>query len=90
MERGRFKNWLRNIYETRDKEISCSECFDLVSHFVDLEASGEDVGAKMPHLKQHLDQCQACRDEYGTLRDLRRLDDEGGTPALDELQDLIR
>lgn len=90
MKRDRFENWLRNIYETKDEEIYCTECFDLVSRFVELEASGENAVAKMPQVKQHLDQCQACREEYETLRELRRLEDEGGTPSLDDLQDLIR
>ena len=30
MKRDRFTNWLRNIYETEEEEISCTECFDLV------------------------------------------------------------
>jgi hypothetical protein len=90
MKRDRFENWLRNIFETRDNEISCTECFDLVSRFVELEVSGQDAVAKMPQLKQHLDQCRACRDEYETLRDLRGLDEQGGIPSLNDLQDLIR
>jgi hypothetical protein len=90
MEQKHFESWLKNIYETRDEEISCTECFDLVSHFVELEVSGEDAVTKMPQLKQHLDQCRACRDEYDTLRELRRLDDEGGAPSLDDLKGLIR
>ncbi len=80
MERGRFKNWLKNIFETRDEENYCTECFDPVSHFVELEASGENASAQMPKLKQHLDQCKACREEYETLRDLARFENEGGVP----------
>jgi len=86
---NRFERWLQNIYKTQDQEISCSECFDLVSHFVEVELSGEDAVAKMPQLKQHLDQCAVCREEYEALRDLRRLENEGGLPSLDDLQDLI-
>jgi len=89
MKHDRFENWLRNIYETRDEEISCTECFDLVSRFVELEVSGQDAVAKMPQLKQHLSQCRACRDEYEALRDLRRLDEQDGMPSIDDLQDLI-
>lgn len=89
MDRNRFENWLRNIYETQDEEISCTECFDLVSRFVELEISGQDAPAKMPQLKQHLNQCRACRDEYEALRDLRRLEEKGEMPSLDDLQDLI-
>jgi len=90
MKRDRFESWLRNIYETQEEEISCTECFDLVSRFVELEVSGRDAAARMPQLKQHLNQCQACRDEYETLRDLRQLEEKGGLPPLDDLQDLIK
>lgn len=89
MKSDRFERWLQNIYNTQKEEISCSECFDLVSHFVDLELSGEDPVVRIPQLKQHLDQCSACREEYETLRDLARLENEGGLPSSDDLQDLI-
>jgi hypothetical protein len=89
MNRDRFERWLRNIYETQDEEISCTECFDLVSRFVELEATGQDAAAKLPQVTQHLNQCPACRDEYEALRDLRRLEDDGGMPSSDDLQNLI-
>jgi predicted anti-sigma-YlaC factor YlaD len=40
-------------------------------------------------VKQHLNQCRACRDEYETLRDLRRLEEKGDMPSLDDLQNRI-
>lgn len=85
-----FENWLKNIFETQEDEISCTECFDLVSRFVELEVTGQDAAAKMPELKKHLNQCRACRDEYETLRDLRLLEDKGEMPSLDDLQDSIQ
>ncbi len=85
MKKDRFERWLQNIYRTQDEEISCSECFDLVSRFVEVEASGEDPARKMPQVKQHLEQCAVCREEYETLRDLCRLGDEGGLPAAEDL-----
>ena len=90
MKRDRFENWLRNIYETQHEEISCTECFDLVSLYVELEVSGQDAAATMPQVKQHLNQCRACRDESEALRDLRLLEEKGGMPSLDDLQDLIQ
>jgi hypothetical protein len=89
VKKKRLERWLQNIYKTQDEEISCSECFDLVSHFVDVELSGEDAAARMPQLKQHLDQCAACHEEYETLRDLARLENDGDLPSSDDLQDLI-
>ena len=72
MKKDRFERWLQNIHNTQDEEISCSECFDSVSHFVEVELAGEDAVSKMPQVKQHLDQCAACREEYETLRDLQQ------------------
>ena len=88
MDRNRFENWLRNIYETREEEISCTECFDLSSRYVELEVVGQDAAAQMPELRQHLNQCRACCDEYEALRDLRLLEEKGEMPSLDDLQNL--
>jgi hypothetical protein len=85
----RFKRWLKNIYSTQEEELSCSECFELVSHFVEVELAGEDAVAKMPQLKQHLEQCPACHAEYEALRDLQSLENKGQLPSLSDLQDLI-
>lgn len=89
MDRKRFEKWLRNIYETQDEEISCTECFDQVSRFVDLEISGENAVIQMPQIKQHLNQCRACREEYETLRDLRLMEEKGELPSRDDLEDSI-
>ena len=89
MKRDRFERWLQNIYHTQDEEISCSECFDAVSHFVELEISGEDAVSKLPRVKHHLEQCRACREEYETLRDLKRLEENGELPSADDLKDLL-
>jgi hypothetical protein len=89
VQKNRFERLLENIQNTQEQEISCSECFDLVSKYVEIELSGEQSATKMPELRQHLDQCPACRAEYETLRDLRDLEDNGELPSLEELQDLF-
>lgn len=88
-QRLRFERWLRNIPNTQDEEISCSECFDLVSSFVDAELSGEKAGSQMLQVKQHLDHCATCRAEYETLHDLARLEKDGNLPSMDDLRDQI-
>lgn len=90
MDHRRFTNWLKNIYATQENEISCSECFDLVSRFVEREIAGEDPAGSMPELKRHLNQCRACRDEYEALRDLRRLEENAEMPSLDDLRNSIK
>ncbi len=89
MKKDRFERWLHNIHHTQEEEISCSECFDRVSHFVEVELSGEDAATRMPELRQHLNQCAACREEYETLRDLARLEKDNEMPSLDNLGDSL-
>jgi len=89
VQKNRFERWLENIQNTQDEEISCSECFDGVSHYVEVELSGEDAAVRLPQLKQHLAQCPACRAEYETLHDLQELENRGELPLLDDFQDLI-
>ena len=89
MQKDRFERWLQNIQSTQEQEISCSECFDMVSHFVELELSGTDAAAQMPQLRQHLDQCSACHQEYETLRDLQQMENNGQHPSVDDLKDMI-
>ncbi len=89
MKRSRFESWLRNIAHTQESEISCSECFDLISGYVELEVSGANPAGKMPQVSQHLHHCPACREEYETLRDLRGLEERGKPPSTDDLQDRI-
>jgi hypothetical protein len=84
-----FDAWLRNIYKTLDEEISCTECFDRSSQFVELEISGRDAAVELPRVKQHLDQCRACREEYETLRDLILVEDQNDLPSVDDLRNSI-
>ena len=89
MNRSFLDVWLRNIYKTLDEEISCSECFDFSSQFVELEISGRNAAVELPRVKQHLDQCRACREEYETLRDLVLADDQNALPCVDDLRNSI-
>lgn len=89
MNRSFFDVWLRNIYKTLDEEISCTECFDLSSQFVEMEISGRDIAIELPQVKQHLDQCRACREEYETLRNLIIAEERGDLPSVDDLKNSI-
>jgi len=89
MKKDRFERWLNDIYTTQEDEISCTECFDQVSHYVELEFSSQDAAAAMPQVQQHLQHCRACREEYEALHDLRQLDEEAKGASLEDLKDSI-
>lgn len=69
MQTGKLGRWVRHVLDTRDDEITCTECFDETSRYVDLELAGDDPAAKLPRVRHHLAQCRACREDYETLRD---------------------
>ena len=77
MNRSQLEQLMRRIARTEDEEISCTECFELLPIYVDLEVAGEDPDVKVPRFRQHLDQCGVCREEYETLRELIRHEPEG-------------
>ena len=89
VKKNRFERWLQSIQDTQQEEISCSECFDLSSAYAELELAGNDAAVTYPQLRQHLDQCATCREEYETLRDFLRLEqrDKPGSP--DDLLDSL-
>ena len=72
MNRDQLERLLRRVSETEPDEISCSECFDLLSTVVDLELAGGGETLLSTRLAQHLGHCTVCREEYEVLRDFVR------------------
>ena len=89
MARPDFDRLLRHIWETEDEELSCTECFDLVPQYVDLEIAGQVADKPLARLRQHLDQCGACREEYETVRELARLEADGRSPSIEDLRNSL-
>jgi hypothetical protein len=65
---------LRDVADTEAEEISCSECFDLLSPAVELDLAGSTSAPVLIRLAHHLRHCGVCREEFETLRDFLRDD----------------
>ncbi len=87
---NRFSHWVKQIRNTQAVEIDCSACLDQISQYVDIELATGQAAPRMPQVKQHLDQCEVCREEYLVLRELARLEQDGGLPSNDDLKDQLR
>ena len=74
---------LRLISGTREQELSCTECFDRLSGYVDREVGAGDAARAMPELAHHLQQCGVCHEEYEVLCDLVRADAARAAPGDD-------
>lgn len=58
---------LRKIGQTQEIELTCGETFDLLDQYAEMVVKGEDVAQLMPLVKQHLDMCPDCREEFEAL-----------------------
>jgi len=87
---SKFSQWVKNIRDTQEQEINCSACLDQISQYVDLELAAGDAAEHLPKVKQHLDQCQVCREEYLVLRDLARLEASDHLPTIEELAEKLK
>lgn len=62
-----LKGMLRKIRQTQEVELTCGEVFDLLDQYTEMAANGEDVSQLMPLVKQHLEMCADCREEFEAL-----------------------
>ncbi|MDP9480888.1 MAG: hypothetical protein M3R38_35365 [Actinomycetota bacterium] len=70
---------LMAVSHTREEEIGCDECFELLDRFVEAELSGLDAAEAMPLVEDHLQKCGDCREEFEAL--LQALREEGSGPV---------
>ncbi|MDX1639593.1 MAG: hypothetical protein R3281_16635 [Balneolaceae bacterium] len=62
-----LKKMIRAVKNTRDVEIGCDECFDKLDDFIEMELRGKSPEKALPLVKDHLDRCSECREEYKVL-----------------------
>lgn len=62
-----IRNMMNAVKATRDQELDCGHCHDELDLFIELEISGKPASEAMPLVKDHLDRCPACREEYEVL-----------------------
>ncbi len=81
-----MERWVRQISKTETEEISCSDCLDRISEYVEAELENRATGERFDKVGQHLEQCRVCREEYEVLRDLVDLENHGQAPSIDDLK----
>lgn len=62
-----LKSMIRAIKMTRDEEIGCDECFDKLNEYAEMELAGKSPEEALPLVKDHLDKCNECHEEYMAL-----------------------
>jgi hypothetical protein len=69
-ERPELKQALVRLLGPPEPELGCDECFAELDRYVEFELAGADADTAVPGLRAHLVGCQACREEYESLRAL--------------------
>ena len=64
-----LKKLVRSIATTKDEEVGCEECFDVVDQFVEMKLEGKVAEEAMPLIEDHLNRCAGCREEFEALLD---------------------
>ncbi len=64
-----------------DETMTHQECQNMLPEYVDAEIAGEDLAMKYPQVKQHLDLCDVCSQQYADLLELVDAERTGKIPV---------
>jgi hypothetical protein len=84
VNRRQFKQWLKRLYETSEKELNCDQFQASLPALVEFEiagGAGQDVFAAA---RAHLQHCADCAEEYEALREVARLEMQSRLPTMEE------
>lgn len=68
--------FLRLLEETHNEELSCNEIFEKLDEYVEREVDKKDASKLMPLIRDHLDTCPDCCEEFEVLLDVIEKTDE--------------
>jgi hypothetical protein len=58
---------IKSLQVTHEEECACDEFHDLMDQYAETDIRGEDAARLMPLLKNHLEICHECCEEYDAL-----------------------
>ena len=58
---------VRALGITREHEIDCGGCLDMVAEFAERELAGSPIPDALETVRHHLSRCGECREEYEAL-----------------------
>ena len=67
IETSTLKKVLMSLSITQDEEMTCGECFEEVDQYVDMLRKGKSPAEVMPMVKNHIQICPPCREEFEAL-----------------------
>jgi hypothetical protein len=62
--------FLHVLESVREEECSCDEIYTKIDQYVEREVDKKDAAELMPLIREHLDLCPECCEEYEALLDV--------------------
>ena len=62
--------FLRVLESVREEEVPCDEIYAKIDEYVEREVDKKDAAQLMPLIREHLDLCSECCEEYQALLDV--------------------
>jgi predicted anti-sigma-YlaC factor YlaD len=62
-----IRTLVRALSITREQEIDCGECLNMVAEFAERELAGRPIPVALETVRHHLTRCGECREEYEAL-----------------------
>jgi hypothetical protein len=62
--------FLRVLESVREEDAPCDEVYARIDQYVELEVDKKDAAELMPLVREHLDMCSECCEEYEALLDI--------------------
>ncbi len=59
---------IRVVDQTREVEITCSECRDAVGEYLERRLAGLPIDAALERVEHHFTLCPECREEFEALK----------------------
>lgn len=81
MRRTDFGRLVDTIFAAKaGEEMSCSDYFEQLPRYVELEAAGEDAASRLPEVRHHMHQCPECEEVYLGLLETVRAEKKSDAP----------
>ncbi len=62
-----IRDLILSLQDTKDNECSCNDVYTLLDQYAEVEIRGDDAARLMPLLRQHIEMCTECHEEYEAL-----------------------
>lgn len=62
-----LKKLLGMVEKTHEQEMDCAEVFEVLDIYAEAMGRGEDTSEMLPKVKNHIEMCRDCFEEYEAL-----------------------